>query len=138
MRAALSPSQQISIEGRPNLSKSQGFNLALRAIMELGIVLAFAYWGFQTGDSTGTKILLAVGVPIVGFGFWGIVDFHQAGRLSEPLRLVEELIISGLAAAALYIAGQQTLGLALGLISIVYHVLMYWSGERLLKHQSFD
>ena len=66
---------------------------------------------------------MAVGVPIVGFGFWGIVDFHQAGRLSEPLRPVEELIISGLAAAAFYIAGRQILGLALGMLSIVYHAL---------------
>ena len=101
--------------------------------MELGIVLAFAYWGFQTGGSTGTKILLAVGAPIIGFGFWGVVDFHQAGRLSEPLRLVEELVISGLAAVALYVAGQQTLGLVLGLLTIVYHASMYLSGERLLK-----
>jgi len=33
-------------------------------------------------------------------GFWGAVDFHQAGRLAEPLRLVQELAISGLAAVA--------------------------------------
>ena len=116
------------------MSKSQGFNLALRAVMELGIVLAFGYWGYQTGDGTTMKILLAIAAPIVGFGFWGAVDFHQAGRLSEPLRLVEELVISGLAAGALYIAGQQTLGLALGMLSIVYHASMYLSGEHLLKH----
>ena len=117
------------------MSKSQGFNLALRAVMELGIVLAFGYWGYQAGDGTAMKILLAITAPIVGFGFWGAVDFHQAGRLSEPLRLIEELVISGLAAAALYIAGQHALGLVLGLISIAYHVVVYLSGERLLKHQ---
>ena len=102
--------------------------------MELGIVLAFGYWGYQTGDGTAMKVLLAIAAPIVGFGFWGAVDFHQAGRLSEPLRLVEELVISGLAAAALYVAGQHTLGLLLGLLSIVYHASMVLSGERLLKH----
>ena len=102
--------------------------------MELGIVLAFGYWGYQTGEGTAMKILLAIGAPIVGFGFWGAVDFHQVGRLSEPLRLVEELVISGLAAAALYVAGQQTLGFILGLLSIVYHASMVLSGERLLKH----
>ena len=26
-------------------------NLALRAVMETGIVLAFGYWGFRTGDT---------------------------------------------------------------------------------------
>ena len=116
------------------MSKPQWFNLGLRAIMEMGIVLAFAFWGFQTGDSTITKILLAIGAPLLGFGFWGVVDFHQAGRLAEPLRLTEELIISGLASIALYVAGQHALGLALVTISILYHILVYMLGGQLLKH----
>ncbi len=116
------------------MSRLQGFNLGLRAIMELSIVLAFAYWGYQTGTSTATKILLGIGAPVVGFGFWGVIDFHQAGRLSEPLRLIEELVISGLAALALYAAGQHALGIALALLSLVYHTLMVASGQPLLKH----
>lgn len=61
------------------------------------------------------------------------MDFHQAGRFAEPLRLAEELIISGLAAAALYAAGQHILGGALGGLSLGYHALVYLQGERLLK-----
>ncbi len=38
-------------------------------------------------------------------GFWGLVDLHQFGNFSEPLRLIPELLISGLAAFALYLAG---------------------------------
>ena len=115
------------------MAKRIWLNLTLRALLELGIVLAFAYWGFQAGTSTAGKIVLAIAAPVVGFGFWGMVDFHQAGSLSEPLRLLEELIISGLAALALYLAGQHVLGWALALLSIIYHVLVYLSGERLLK-----
>ena len=66
-------------------------------------------------------------------GFWGAVDFHQAGRLAEPLRLVQELAISGLAAVAVYAAGQHILGWFLGLASISYHALVYAQGSRLLK-----
>ena len=117
------------------MSKLKWFNLALRAIMETGIVAAFAYWGFQSGQTTGMKILFAIGAPILGFGFWGAVDFHQAGRMAEPLRLIEELFISGLAAVALYEAGQPVLGWVLGALSIVYHLLVYLSGGRLLKTQ---
>jgi hypothetical protein len=80
------------------------------------------------------KILLAVGAPALGFGFWGAVDFRQAGRLAEPLRLLQELAISALAAAALYTAGQHLLGWALGLVSVVYHALVYLLGGRLLQH----
>ena len=54
--------------------------------------------------------------------------------MAESLRLIEELIISGLAALALYVAGQHALGWTLGLLSIVYHTLVYVSGGRLLKH----
>ena len=101
--------------------------------MEAGIIAAFAYWGYHTGTSTVGKVLLAVGAPVLGFGFWGAVDFHQAGRLSEALRLIQELAISGLAAVALYAAGQHVLGWALALVSVVYHVLVYAHGGRLLK-----
>jgi len=101
--------------------------------MELGIVAGFAFWGYHFADSTGMGILFAVGAVVVGFGFWGLVDFHQAGRWAEWLRLTQELLISGLAAAAWWAAGQTTLGIALALISLVYHVLVYTAGERLLS-----
>ena len=111
-------------------------NLALRALMEIGVVGAFAFWGYHTGEQLWIKILLGITAPVLGFGIWGAVDFHQAGRFSEPLRLVEELVISGLAAIAIYTAGQPTLGWGLALLSIGYHILIYLSGERLLKDQS--
>ena len=79
------------------------------------------------------RIVLAVGAPALGFGFWGAVDFYQAGRLAEPLRLLQELAISGLAAVPLYAAGQHLLGWALGLLSVIYHALVYAQGGRLLK-----
>lgn len=109
------------------------FNLILRALMELGIVLGLGYWGFRTGDSIGMKILLGIGAPLLIFGFWGLVDFHQAGSLSEALRLVQELVISGLAALAWYTAGAPVLGWALALVSIIHHALVYLLGERLVK-----
>jgi len=112
----------------------RSFNLALRLLMELGVVLALGYWGYQTGESTGAKILLAIGAPALGFGFWGLVDFRQAGRLAEPLRLTQELLISGLAALGLYVAGQPALAWALALVSIVHHALVYLLGGKLLKH----
>ena len=117
-------------------SKMKGVNQALRALMETGIVAAFAYWGFHTGQALGTKILFGVGAPLVGFGVWSTVDFHRAGKLSEPLRLIEELVISGFAAIALYIADQRTLGWALAGLSIVYHALVYASGGSLLTSQT--
>lgn len=115
------------------MSPTQRLLLILRVSMETAVVAALAYWGVHTGGSTPTKIALGIAAPTVGFGVWGAVDFHQAGRLAEPLRLTEELVISLLAALALYATSKHALGIALGGLSIAYHTLVYASGERLLK-----
>ena len=115
------------------MSGSERINLVLRVLMEAGVVVAFAYWGVATGDSTAGKIALGIGAPVVVFGLWGAIDFHQAGRLGEPLRLAQELAISFLAAVAWYAAGRQIAGIALGAVSFVYHASVYASGHRLLR-----
>jgi len=111
-------------------------NVALRGLMEAGVVAGLAYWGVHTADGTGAKIALGLAAPVLGFGIWGTIDFREAGALGEPLRLLEELLISGLAAAGLYTAGQHVLGLALALLSIVHHVLVYALGMRLLDDRN--
>ncbi len=115
------------------MSRTQLLILAMRAVMETGIVVGLAYWGWQTGSGALTKIGLALGAPLVGFGFWGLVDFHSAGRAAEALRLVQELLVSGLAAVALWSVGQPAPGFLLGLLSIFYHLFVYATGDRLLK-----
>ncbi len=110
--------------------------MALRVLIEAGIVAGLAYWGVHLGGSTAAKVALGIAAPALGFGLWGTVDFHQAGRLGEPLRLLQELTVSLLAALAWYAADRQGLGVALGALSIVYHALVYASGERLLKRRA--
>jgi hypothetical protein len=105
----------------------------LRVLMEIGVVAALAFWGVHLGGSTAAAIVLGIAAPAFGFGFWGAIDFHQAGRLAEPLRLLQELAVSLLAALALYSTGRHALGLALGGLSVIYHLLVYATGERLLK-----
>jgi hypothetical protein len=117
------------------LSTLKWFNVGLRALMELGIIIALGYWGYKAGESASAKILLAVGAPLIGFGFWGLVDFRKAGSLAEPLRLIQELAISGLAAFAWYVAGAPAWGWALGMVSMVHHLLVYLSGDTLLKRR---
>ncbi|MCG6957007.1 MAG: YrdB family protein [Gemmatimonadetes bacterium] len=110
------------------MTGTERLNLTLRALMELGVVCGLAYWGYWREG-----LLLAVGAPAVGFGFWGAVDFHQAGRAAEPLRVIQELVVSGLAAAAIYVAGQHALGWTLASVSVVHPVLIYGTGNTLLK-----
>ena len=110
-------------------------NLIFRSLMEMGIIAAFVYWGISAGKTTTAKLVLGIGAPAIGLGFWGLVDFRKAGRCSEVLRLTQELLISGLAATALYFAGQQLLTLILAVLSVVHHSMVYLLGERLLKRK---
>ena len=120
------------------MTASERVNLGLRVLMEVGIVAALADWGWHLGGSGGTRALLAIAAPLVGFGFWGAVDFRRAGRLAEPLRLVQELAVSGLAALAWWVAGTHALGLSLAGLSVVYHAAVYASGARLLKERATE
>lgn len=104
--------------------------------MEAGIVFAFLFWGYHVGKNIAIKILLAIAAPVVGFGFWGIVDFRNSERYAEIYRLVQELAVSGLAAILLYVSGLHVIAWLLGLISVAHHVLVYLLGERLLKNNS--
>jgi Protein of unknown function (DUF2568) len=123
-----------AMEGESDrMTTTERVTLASRVLMEVGIVVALASWGYHTGGGTTARIVLAIAAPAIGFGLWGAVDFRRAGRLAEPLRLAEELVISGLAAAAWYAAGRHGLGIALAALSVLYHALVYASGARLLR-----
>ena len=103
--------------------------------MEASIVLAFAWWGFQATGTAAGDIALGVGAPILVFGVWGLLDFRWAGRWAEPLRLIEELAISGLAAVAWYAAGRHALAWTLACVSVAHHGVTYLTGQRLLKNK---
>lgn len=107
--------------------------LTLRAVMEAGTVGALGYWGYRSGAAPVSRAVLAVCAPAVAFFTWGALDFRSAGRHAEWLRHAEELVLSTLASVALYASGQRVLGVALGLLSAVYHGLVYLLGGRLLR-----
>jgi hypothetical protein len=115
------------------MSRRDAVNLVLRVTMEGGIVAALAWWGVATGGNPGTKILYGIGAPVLGFAFWGTVDFHQLGRRGEAARLIQELAVSALAATAWFAAGQRGLGIGLAALSGAYHGLVYATGARLLN-----
>ena len=110
--------------------------LVLRVTMEMAIVAAFCAWGWHAGGTAVRRTALAIAAPVVGFGLWGLVDFRQAGTLAEPLRLVQEMALSLLAALALYSAGLHALAWGLALLTVAYHALVYVTGQRLLKQEA--
>ena len=114
------------------VSALDAVNIGLRGVVEAGIVLGLGYWGFHTGSSMVTRWALAVGAPAVVFGIWGAVDFHQCGGWAERLRLAEELVLSAVAALAVYSSGQHSIAVGLAGAVLVHHALVYARGDRLL------
>ncbi len=108
-------------------------NVALRGLMEAGIVAAFTSWGWTATGSTPLRLTLAVLAPALMFGFWGAVDFRFAGPYAEALRLTQELVVTLLAAAALNSSAHPVLAGLLLALSLVHHAAVYLLGERLLK-----
>ncbi len=99
-------------------------NVALRGLLEAGLVVALAVAGWAAaGDQPWLRPLLAVLVPAAGFGFWGAVDFRQAGRHAPALRMAQELLVAWAAAAATYAAGHRTSALLLAVAVVAHHVL---------------
>ena len=115
------------------MEKIKWLNIGLRGIMETGIIFGFGYWGYHAGGSITTKIILAVFIPLIGFGFWGAVDFRSYGPYAEYIRLAQELVISGMVAAAFFVLSLVVAGWSMIVLSVLHHTLIYITGERLLK-----
>lgn len=109
-------------------------NVGLRGLMEATLVLGLGYLGYLLGNRTLWRILLTILLPLSVFGFWSIVDFHRLHRHAELFRLIEEIVITGMIAIALFFNGAHWVAWILAILSLLHHSLTYLLGERLLKH----
>ncbi|MBI1281965.1 MAG: DUF2568 domain-containing protein [Anaerolineaceae bacterium] len=104
----------------------KALNLGLAFLLELLMLVAFGYWGFNTGDSALVHWLLGLGVPLVAIVIWGIFNApNSARRLPRLPRTILELAMFGLAALALVIAGQPTWAVIFIVLVIVNQILLY-------------
>jgi hypothetical protein len=68
-------------------------NLVLALLLELGVLVALAYWGFATGATIPVKIVLGMGAPaavIIVWAIWGAPRSERRlqGRAYWLLRIV--------------------------------------------------
>lgn len=104
----------------------QSINLALAFLLELGMLAAFAYWGFHTGSTVLTRLLLGVGVPLAAAVIWWLFMAPKATRrLQGTAYLVVKVILFGLAATALAEAGLVVLAIVFAVLFVVNTILLY-------------
>ncbi len=100
-------------------------NIVVSFLLEIAMLLAFAYWGFRTGQSLWLKLLLGVGVPLVVILLWGLFLAPRAGyRAESTLGVVLSLGLFYLAAAALLLAKQPVLAAAMIAVAAINRTLV--------------
>ena len=104
-------------------------NEAIRFLLELCMLAAFAYWGSRTGDSTAIDVLLAVVTPLAAATVWGIWCAPRSERRLPPKsRIPLELMLFALAAVALAAAGATALAIAFA-VAVALNTLLLHAGD---------
>ncbi|HLV97756.1 MAG TPA: YrdB family protein [Ktedonobacterales bacterium] len=108
------------------LSVIKNANLALTFFLELGVLVALGYWGFQTGQGTGAKFALGLGAPAAAIVLWALFGAPR-GRwhLKGIWRVLLQIVFFGSAALALAAAVTLWLGITWALICILNIALNY-------------
>ncbi len=94
-------------------------NLGLRFCLELAALAALGWWGSQTGSSTALHVVLAIVSPVAAAAVWGLFVAPKARvHVGDELRLLIELVVFGLAAAAFASTGHVWPAIAVAGIAV--------------------
>jgi hypothetical protein len=108
------------------------FHRAIELALTLGLLASVAYWGWQTGEGRVGQWILAAGAAAIAGIVWILVRF-AGGRGSSPVavlrsgraRFAAELVIIGIAAAAVWTAGSRAASETL-LTAFAIHYALTW------------
>src|SRR5919106_4043094 len=88
-------------------------NDGVRFLLELCALAAIAYWGWRTGSSTATRLVLALAAVVLVAVVWGVFRSESDAVVEVPTaaRIVIEVAVFAAATAAL--AAVRRVGLAI-------------------------
>ncbi|MFL5980151.1 MAG: YrdB family protein [Gaiellaceae bacterium] len=105
-------------------------NDGLRFVLELGLLTAFAYWGWTEGDGWW-RWVLAVLAPLAVAALWGkYLAPKSDSRVSDPWRLLVEVALFGGATAALVRADAPVWAAVFGGLAALHLILTFVVGQR--------
>jgi hypothetical protein len=94
-------------------------NLVLRLLLELAALAAVAVWGAHAGSTTVIRVALAVSAAVAVAAVWGIWVAPRAWRrLTDPARMVVELVVCALAVAGLAASGYPVLAAGFAVVAL--------------------
>jgi hypothetical protein len=105
-------------------------NDGLRFVLELCMLAALGYGGYEAGSSPVNYILM-IALPLGAATVWGAFIAPKARHPSvDPWRLVLEIALFGAAGVALATAGQMRLAVILWLAAGIHLVVAFALGQR--------
>jgi hypothetical protein len=108
----------------------KGLNVAIRFLLELCVLAAVGYWGFETGSGWFLKILLGIGVPLLIAVIWGTFGAPKANMQLHGWMLVAlEIIVFGSDVMALFATKNNSLAWAFAVIVVINRVLIFTWGQ---------
>ncbi|GGO07577.1 hypothetical protein GCM10010116_15260 [Microbispora rosea subsp. aerata] len=107
------------------LTMIKGTAAAVMFLLELGVLISLAYWGFTREVHLLVKIVAGLGTPAVFATLWGL--FMAGGKAPYQLhglaRAAFEVVWFGAGAAALAASGLITAGVVFAVVYVVDGVL---------------
>lgn len=100
-------------------------NLVLRFLLEICVLVAYGYWGIQTGKDMFFKLLLGIGAPALFVVIWSMFGSPKATfPLNGTLHFMLEFVIFSLAVIALYATGRTQLAIIFAILIIINEILL--------------
>ncbi len=116
----------LSLKGEIILSILKQVNLAVAFFLELAVLAALAYWGYQNGQGLILQIGLCILAPALAIGVWAVWGAPKSTRrLSGIGLLILRIVFFGAGALALFAAGQPTLGVLFTVLITINLILVY-------------
>jgi Protein of unknown function (DUF2568) len=117
-------------------------NLAVRFLLEIVILIAFACWGWH---STGgwLRYIAAAGLPAIAATLWGVFRIPDDPKpapvaISGIIRLLLEWALFGLAAWALYDLGYVRSSIVTAIIVIIHYLVSYDRTWAMLRNKPYS
>jgi Protein of unknown function (DUF2568) len=105
------------------MSGLRGVTLTVRFLCELAMLAALAFWGFGVAEGLWGWVL-GIGAPVLAAAVWGAFVAPKARwPVPAPVRVAIELVLFGVAAAALAAAGQPLAAVVLGVAGVATSLL---------------
>ena len=114
------------------MSSLRIINMTIRFLLELCMLAALAYWGFQLAGGWLLRLVAGIGAPLLAATVWGLLIAPKARRrLADPWRFIVELVLFVLAAAALVAVARPSLAALLLVVYLINRLLVLLGGEEI-------